>query len=75
MCTALRSTALALVPFLLLIFGGDTGFLVRLLALLIVILLAGLLPPAALLLATAALLLFLLILIGHQVTPWFDPSE
>ena len=52
MCTALRSTALALVPFLLLIFGGDTGFLVRLLALLIVVLLAGLLPPAALLLAT-----------------------
>ena len=44
MCTALRPAALALVALLLLIFGGDTGLLVRLLALLIVVLLAGLLP-------------------------------
>jgi hypothetical protein len=56
---------------LLFTFGDETGLSDRLPSLLV-----GLLPTAALLLATlAALLLFLLILIGHQATPWFDPSE
>jgi hypothetical protein len=61
MCTALRSAALALVVFLLLIFGGDTGLLFRLLLLL----LAGFLPTALLLAALAALLVLLIALIGH----------
>ena len=72
MCTALRPTALALVALLLLIFGGDTGLPVRLLALLIVVLLARLLPATALLLTTLALLVLLIALIGHQFTPQFD---
>lgn len=60
MCTTLRATFIALVAFLLLIFGSDTGLPVRLL------LLTGPLPAAALLLATfAALLVLLIALIGH----------
>jgi hypothetical protein len=52
---------------LFLLLARLTGFLIRLLLLLLARLL-----PAALLTTLAALLLFLLILIGHQVTPWFD---
>jgi hypothetical protein len=72
MCTALRPAALGF--FLLLIFGGNTGLLVRLLLLL----LPGLLPAAALLaaLATLATLLVLLFaLVRHQLLLWITPRN